>query len=883
MAEFRRRYLLVAALVGAASVTSACNLAGSWVDRSGNLATFVVDGEGRIDAVSLYGNTPSWKKARGQASADGTSLWLAFSASNNQTGTLVNNCSAIAWPTGSVWGYASAETDPEISQVHFVFMAHLDLGYTNLARNVCDLYFEQLFPQNLALAQQLNGSSTPFALTTHPLLVAEYLDGLANCSHSTRTPAEVQSMQAAIEAGWVRWHAQSANYFLETMDAPGFNSMLRESDRLNAEFGQKWGSSLMKSTDVIGMSRSVIPLLNAAGRTAVHIGANAKCTMATLPQAFIWAHPETSTSVLALATNDYGGTVIVPPHVLIMQYQGDNSGPPSASQVEGYYAAAKKLYPDAKIQLSSLDDFAAAALSSPSAAQLPVISSEVGNSWLYGAPADPQKMSAFRETRRVIADAIAGDLPNQTQPLPPTDPNLVAFERRILIAGPEHNGGVSIGAYLPDARSPQGNWSNDLFHAVYERSDYQFVQSSYDEKRVLLEPLAPLQPNAAWSTFLEARQQRLDALTPSAPDISGFQPLTPPFTAITCGRLSVQFNQTDGALASLVDIASGHEWVPPINTSTVDGGDDGTTGGMLRFSYRTYTEENFTTFNTEYTPGCGVPCPNFAKQGMDTGVTAPLATEWLPSLQNLYYKAGSTGSGAACTFASQLAMDATLILSYGGMQTVWMVTEVDVDASLPAPMLNMQLQWFNKTLTRMAESTWMSFAPNTILSSSGNNDHSTASSSSAAASSTGSGAASAGAAAGASSQGRWWMDVLSSQVYPDDVALDGTRHTHAVWSGFGFNGSAVTPFTSTSGASGPSASSGSGGGVVSSFAVQTLDAFLVAPSDTNHLLHYDGKAMPDLSNGKGFHVNLHNNLWGTSFAQWNGDDALFRFSVGLQV
>jgi hypothetical protein len=46
-------------------------------------------------------------------------------------------------------------------------------------------------------------------------------------------------------------------------------------------------------------------------------------------------------------------------------------------------------------------------------------------------------------------------------------------------------------------------------------------------------------------------------------------------------------------------------------------------------------------------------------------------------------------------------------------------------------------------------------------------------------------------------------------------------------------------------------------------AIDTLDAALVAPGDTHHLLDFDGREQPRCEGG--MHVNLFNNLWGTRF------------------
>ena len=89
----------------------------------------------------------------------------------------------------------------------------------------------------------------------------------------------------------------------------------------------------------------------------------------------------------------------------------------------------------------------------------------------------------------------------------------------------------------------------------------------------------------------------------------------------------------------------------------------------------------------------------------------------------------------------------------------------------------------------------------------------------------------------------------------------GTKHIHAVWDGVLLDvpSSDSAPF----------------------IRIRTLDAALVAPGDSDHLLWYDGYSDPDMTGG--WHFNLENNVWGTAFPQWYGDDALFRFELTLQA
>lgn len=822
-------------------LVAACDVSGTWVDRSGNVATLEVAADGSISAKSYSGTR--WQEAHGQV-IDGSSLWLAFHPTDNETGLLYTNCSVIAWQTssGSTWSRTGPAGAHAVTDVHLIFSAHLDVGYTDLAVNVCQQYADSIYPANMALAAQLRNSSTPYAFTTHAALVADYLDGAAGCIRTRPNTSALQAFQAALLAGDLRWQAQSANYNMELFDASSFTGMLSLVDDLRARFNQPWGRTFLKSTDVAGISRAVVPLLAAAGRRALHSGTNGKCRLAAVPQAFTWLDAASGSSALALMTNDYGGTVVVPPHALIMSYGGDNGGPPTAAGVAATYASARAAFPGAAVKLSSFDEFAEAALGDGSTASLPVITSEIGDGWLYGAASDPVKMATYRETVRTAADAVAGRLVvNGTLALPlaVNDSHYVAFQRRIALGGPEHNGGVSIGSYLPQSRGTSGDWANTLFHPhLLNDSAYQFVASSYAEKRALLEPLDDGQPpSPAWAAFLQARAQRVAQLQPTVPDVgpgSGFQPLanvTAPLGATCPGAaLAVAF-AADGSLASLVDAQTGYQWVPPL--ALRPGGGSAEAGGLLRFSYRTYTEADFATWTAAFTPGCGVGCPNFAKQGMDSA--APVSRVWLPSLSAVYVRPG-TGA-AACTAVAQLTMDATTVQQYGGAAMLWLQLDVPAAAAVAAgaaPVLNATLAWVNKTVTRLAEASFLSIAPYV---------------------------------GGGSSSDTAWLRVLGSEIDPRDVVVNGTRWVHA-----------TDPDPRQAGGSfGYAVAGGSG----PSYTVSSLDAFLVSLGDTAHLLNLDGEGVPDVATG-GWHINLHNDLWGTSFAQWFGDDASFRVALTLR-
>jgi hypothetical protein len=95
------------------------------------------------------------------------------------------------------------------------------------------------------------------------------------------------------------------------------------------------------------------------------------------------------------------------------------------------------------------------------------------------------------------------------------------------------------------------------------------------------------------------------------------------------------------------------------------------------------------------------------------------------------------------------------------------------------------------------------------------------------------------------------MDKSGERVSPFDVATAGSRHLHAVSTGFSYQDQEHP------------------------FIVETLDAPLIAFGQKSPLNF--SRAQPDLSGG--VHCNLFNNAWGTNYIMWFGEDMRFRFLI----
>ena len=553
--------------------TGLCNLTGYWTDSDDNEAMIVQSADGSLLATAI---TPvGWTTAPGTLSADGLTATFNFSNSGAPlTAGVAAACTQLRFPA-TTWTLTPHRSD--VTTVHVVMLTHLDVGFTLLGNDVCEEYFQEHFPHGIELSAALRaaGGSARYAVTTHPWLLQEFLDGAAGCGRTPRTQAQIDAMTAAIARGDVRWHGKPMNNFVELEDGPWFLTSLAMAGALNARFNKTWGSLATKSTDVPGLSKSAIPLLSAAGKQSIHLGYNSACRVPDIPQAFQWIHEGSGTSLLTFVNDNYGSEILIPgsSHALAFLYSPDNSGPPpSADAVTSWWAATQARFPNASLLLSSLDDFTRAVL--PMADALPRVTGEIGQSWSYGAPADPNKLAAMRAQRRLRNEAVEAGW------LDAHDTDLLAFERRLWVGAVEHNWGLSFGQYLPAARAQGGNWSNALFHPLRVRADYAFIESGNLEKRNFTKPLPP-PPNASagWRRYVTEAAAAVAALAPAPPDLAGFERVSPSGSFGACGRFSsVRFSAADGSITSLVDGASGYEWV---GAGSV---------GLGAFAYRTYDE-----------------------------------------------------------------------------------------------------------------------------------------------------------------------------------------------------------------------------------------------------------------------------------------------------
>jgi len=287
---------------------------------------------------------------------------------------------------------------PTLKKIHVVYMTHLDLGFTDSTRNVCDKYADSYFPAAYVTAAELKKNCTDdatcprFSWTEFPWIIQELLDGATGCMHKTRSVANVTALEAGIARGDIIWHANAVNFLTEVLDEPLWDYSLRMKDKLNARFNKSHGTLCGKLADTTGMSKSAIPTLAKRGVKAFHIGYNGVGGIPDVNATFRWRH-ENGSELLTMIEADYGKEIDLPvgderrfrssivhagdeETALVFLYTVDNTGPPTAEQVTSFWAALRKLHPKADIKSSSLDAFAAEVLAGDVSA-IPVVTQEV--------------------------------------------------------------------------------------------------------------------------------------------------------------------------------------------------------------------------------------------------------------------------------------------------------------------------------------------------------------------------------------------------------------------------------------------------------------------------------------------------------------------------
>lgn len=273
-----------------------------------------------------------------------------------------------------------------MKKVTVVSKTHLDLGFTDFAGAVYDTYLNKYIPNAAALAKEMNtADKKKFIWTTGSWIIKEALE------HGTEEQKEV--LRQALMHGDVIPHALPFTTHTELLDEDTMEYGLSIVDSLDKIRGRKTVSA--KMTDVPGHTKALVPLLEKHGIKLLHIGVNGSSALAEVPPCFLWKCD--GSEVVVIYSGDYGGAFQCDliDEILYFDHTLDNRGTPSAERIEAKLKAIGEKYPGYEVEAGSMDDIAE--LLWEKRDMLPVVTDELGDTWIHGSAADPYKSAALRE------------------------------------------------------------------------------------------------------------------------------------------------------------------------------------------------------------------------------------------------------------------------------------------------------------------------------------------------------------------------------------------------------------------------------------------------------------------------------------------------------
>ena len=543
------------------------------------------------------------------------------------------------------------------------------------------------------------------------------------------TSAEVRTFEDAIRKGDIVWHAGPFNWQPENMSPQLFEAgidMVRRMDRRFYGDTNKI-TTTMSVRDVIYVTRSAVPYLAKHGITGLTIGSNGADKPPEVPKLHRWVDEATGTDVIvAYHPWGYGGygptDCAESPNgfALCTEFRSDNTGPPKdTAEVQQSLDKLRSEYPGATVKTSTFDAFIKDV--EPARLDLPVVSLEVGDTWMYGSASDPTKMAINRGLQRVWADCLAaGDQECSLEN--PIIQNFTWF----LLKAPEHTWGTA---------GIDGIWGKDgTFNTTELRNEtllntdaYAHAAAAWAEQRSFGE-LAVLSLEEAGHPLAHAARAEVDLIEKvAAPDLTGHTVLPLNSVVKLNGSVEVGFGH-DGSIVHLVQ--AGTNWASPNSP-------------LGAFTYKTLNDSDWMAFTYSYLTN-NESQPGFWKPGSNNWTES---TIFRPTAGTMLHV-----NAAKTSVTVQMTMPPRSTERYGSWRTIYLTLSV-VDCRGEYCELALTYTTLGKGIVSIGESTSITFQPAPTLKPS--NEHSSA----------------------------WLVDKLGHGVDPEGVQDGGNQFNHAAWGG----------------------------------------------------------------------------------------------------
>ena len=270
-----------------------------------------------------------------------------------------------------------------MKKVIVVSKTHLDLGFTDYAKNIKEKYIHSFIPEAINLANRVNTDSKKhFVWTTGSWIIKEAL----------KDSDQKEKLTKALKDGYIVPHAMPFTTHTELLDIDSLDYGLSIVDELDKLRGRKTVAA--KMTDVPGHTKGLVNLLARHKIKLLHIGVNGASALVDVPACFLWKNGKSE--VVVIYSGAYGGafkTNLIE-EILYFDHTLDNHGAPSPEKVIDKIGKIQEEYPGYEITAGSMDEFADIIWEVRD--KLPVFEGEMGDTWIHGSATDPYKSAALR-------------------------------------------------------------------------------------------------------------------------------------------------------------------------------------------------------------------------------------------------------------------------------------------------------------------------------------------------------------------------------------------------------------------------------------------------------------------------------------------------------
>jgi len=268
-------------------------------------------------------------------------------------------CVLVAVAAVSISSSSAAEPVAKVDQIIVVFKTHFDIGYTDMAAKVVERYRTTMIDQALEVCDRNRDlpAQQQFVWT---------LPGWPMSQIMSDWPGQTDQRKGRIEQA-----LKEGRFVVHGLPFTLHTELLEPEDLvrgLGFASGVSRAVSIAlprdaKMTDVPCHSWIMPTLLRHAGIEFLHLGCNAASRSPQVPLLFWWEGPDGSRLLTMYAAEGYG-TGLTPPADwpyrtwLALLHTGDNHGPPKPEEVSQLLAQAQTQWPDVKVRIGRLSDFA---------------------------------------------------------------------------------------------------------------------------------------------------------------------------------------------------------------------------------------------------------------------------------------------------------------------------------------------------------------------------------------------------------------------------------------------------------------------------------------------------------------------------------------------